>query len=105
MSTNPFVAESTRYDTFRKEKTGPLEFAMHKIWRSSAQMLDLASGEHPWPTNDQVIERLTKCIEELNQCRNLLMEKTSDRVGFYDEKTQKMSFIDNAPVPLKTEQN
>jgi hypothetical protein len=105
MSTNPFAVECTRYDTFRKERTGPLEFAMHKVWRSSALMLDLASGEHPWPTIEQVIERLNKSIEELNQCRDLLIEKTSDRVGFYDEKEQQMSFIKTAPTLLKKEDN
>lgn len=103
MSTNPFTTDCTRYDTFRKEKTGPLEFAMHKLWRANAQMFDLGSGEHPWPTLDQVIERLDKCIGELNQCRDLLTEKTSDRVGFYDEKKQQMDFIDEAPILLNKE--
>ena len=105
MSADPFVVETTRYDTFRNEKTAALEFAMHKIWRSSTQMLDLASGEHPWPTTDQVIERLTKSIEELNQCRNILMDKTSDGVGFYDEKKQQLTFIKDVAVPLKDDQN
>jgi hypothetical protein len=105
MSANPFAIESTRYDTFRNERTAALEFAMHKVWRSSAQMFDLASGEHPWPTVDQVVERLTKSIEELNQCRNILMDKTSDRVGFYDEKKQQMIFIKDVAIPLKIDQN
>ena len=101
MSTNPFVAEHTRYDTFRKEKTAPLEFAMHKVWRASAQMLELGSGQHPWPTLDQIVDRLTSSIAELNQCRDLLTETKTDRVGFYDEKTQQMSFIDEAPTVYK----
>ncbi|CAF1367318.1 unnamed protein product [Rotaria sordida] len=105
MSTNPFAAECTRYDTFRKERTGPLEFAMHKIWRSSALMLDLASGEYPWPTLDQVIERLNKSIEELTECRDLLTEKKSDRVGFYDEKKQQMVFQRKPPTAFKTDEN
>jgi prefoldin subunit 5 len=103
MSTNPLAAEYTRYDTFRKERTGPLEFAMYKMWRTSAQMFDLGSGAHAWPTLEQVVERLDKSIEELNQCRNLLTEKTTDRVGFYDEKTQQMSFIDAAPTAWRQE--
>ena len=105
MSTNPFAAEYTRYDTFRKEKTGSLEFAMHKVWRASSQMFDLGSGEHPWPTRDEIVERLTKSIAELNQCRDLLMETTSDRVGFYDAKKQQMSFIDEAPTVFKNGEN
>ena len=103
MSADPFVAERTRYDTFRKERTGPLEFAIHKLWRANAQMLDLASGEHPWPTLEQVVERLEKSIDELKQCRDLLTEKISDRVGFYDEQKKKMSFFEEAPVPLRKE--
>ena len=103
MSCDPFAAESTRYDTFRKERTGPLEFAVHKMWRSSAQLLDLASGEHPWPTLDQVVERLTQSIDELNQCRDLLTEKTSDRVGYYDEKKKQMAFTEEAPIVWKKE--
>jgi hypothetical protein len=103
MSSNPFAAESTRYDTFRKERTGPLEFAVHKMWRSGAQLLDLASGEHPWPTLDQVVERLNKSIEELNQCRDLLTEKTSDRTFFYDEKKKQMVFMEEAPIVWKKE--
>jgi hypothetical protein len=105
MSTDPFVTEHTRYDTFRKEKTGPLEFAMHKVWRASAQMLDLASGQHPWPTLDQIVDRLSNSIKELNQCRDLLTEATSDRVGFYDEKKQQMSFIDDAPTVFEKQEN
>lgn len=101
MSTDPFAVETTRYDTFRKEKTGALEFAMHKVWRASAQMLDLGSGQHPWPKLDQIVDRLTSSISELNQCRDLLTETTSDRVGFYDEKKQQMSFIDEAPTVFK----
>lgn len=101
MSADPFATEYTRYDTFRKEKTGALEFAMHKIWRSSALMLDLGSGAHPWPTTDQVKERLDRCIEELQRCRDLLTEKTTDRVGYYDEKEQKMTFINTPPALLK----
>ena len=96
MSNDPLALDYTRYDTFRKERTGPLEFAIHKVWRSSAQMLDLLSTTHSWPTLDQIVDRLTKSIEELNQCRDLLTEKKSDRVGFYDEKTQQMSFVDEA---------
>jgi uncharacterized phage-like protein YoqJ len=105
MSNNPFVKDLTRYDTFRKEKYGPLEFAMHKVWRSSAQMFDLASGKHPWPTMDQIIQRLNQSIEELQQSRDLLMEKTSDRVEFYDEKEKKMSFFKEPPTAFKTEEN
>ncbi|UJR19034.1 hypothetical protein I4U23_022165 [Adineta vaga] len=105
MSADPFATECTRFDTFRKEKTGPLEFAMHKIWRSSAQMFDLASGKHSWPTLNQVIERLNKSIEELEQCRDLLMEKTSDRVGFYDAEKKQMGYIDAPPTSLKKGSN
>ncbi len=104
-STDPFSAEYTRYDTFRKEKHGPLEFAIHKMWRANAQMLHLASGENPWPTRDQVVERLDKSIEELKQCRDLLTEKISDRVYFYDEKQQKLVFFEDAPIPLKQDAN
>ncbi|CAF1237237.1 unnamed protein product [Adineta ricciae] len=103
MPTNPFVDDLTRYDTFRKEKTAPLEFAMHKIWRAGAQMFDLGSGKHPWPTPEQVVERLNKSIEELEHCRDLLLEKTTDRIGFYDEKTKKMSFFETAPTAFKVE--
>jgi hypothetical protein len=105
MSSNPFAAEYTKYDTFRMERSGPMEFAIHKMWRASAQMLDLVSGEHPWLTLDQVVERLTKSIEELTQCRDLLTEKTTDRVLFYDQKKQKMVFYEEAPIPLKNDQN
>ena len=101
MSSNPFATDYTRYDTFRKEKTGALEFAIHKLWRSYALMLDLGSGEHPWPSVQQVTERLEKSIEELRQCHDLLTEKTSDRVGYYDEKMKQMSFTDAPPSLLK----
>ncbi|CAF5068651.1 unnamed protein product, partial [Rotaria sp. Silwood1] len=42
---------------------------MHKTWRANAQMLDLAIGGHPWPTRDQIIDRLTMAINELTCCR------------------------------------
>lgn len=101
MSSDPFAAEYIRYDTFRKERRVPLEFAIHKMWRASAQMFDIALGKQPWPTLEQVVERLDKSVEELSQCRDLLTEKTSDRILFYDEIKQKMVFHEDAPVPLK----
>ena len=100
MSSDPFATDHTRYDTFKKEKTGALEFAFHKLWRANALMFDLASGAHPWPTLEQVTERLDKCIGELHQCRDLLTETTTDRVGYYDEQTKKMDFVDAPPAPL-----
>ncbi|CAF4166150.1 unnamed protein product [Adineta steineri] len=45
MSSNLFVVDHTRYETFRKEKTDALEFAMHKMWRSYSQIYDLGSGK------------------------------------------------------------
>ncbi|UJR11803.1 hypothetical protein I4U23_015983 [Adineta vaga] len=105
MSANPFVTETTRYDTFRNEKTAPLEFAMHKMWRANIQLLSLGSGKYSWPTKDQVIEQISKSIEELDQCRKILMDKTSDRVGFYNEKNQKIAFIKNVAIPLNTDQH
>ncbi|CAF4290658.1 unnamed protein product, partial [Adineta steineri] len=100
MSSNPFVVDHTRYDTFRKEKTGALEFAMHKMWRSYSQIHDLGSGKYPWPTVEQVVERLNKSIEELEQSRDLLLEKQSDRILFYDTNKKQMGFFDASPVPL-----
>lgn len=99
MSTNPFAAEYTKYDTFRMETTSDLEFAMHKTWRANGKMLDLAIGGHPWPTRDQIIERLTMAIDELNECRDLISRKKSDVLGYYDEKNQKMGvYEDNQSV-------
>ncbi len=95
MSTNPFVEERTRFDTFRnKGTTAELEFAMHKTWRANAQMLDLAVGGHPWPTREQIADRLTMAINELSQCRDIILDIKSDRLGYYDEKKQKMGAYD-----------
>lgn len=100
MSTSPFSSESTRYDTFRQEKYGALEYALHKTWRANAKMLDLGISGHKWSTNDQVIERLSMAIDELTECRDILMDKVSDAIGFYDEKKQKMSYYDKPAVAL-----
>ncbi|CAF3604723.1 unnamed protein product [Rotaria socialis] len=105
MSTNPFAAESTRYDTFRHEKPAALEYTLHKTWRANAKILDLAVGGHGWPTNDQVIERLSMAIDELSQCRDILTNTTSDKIGYYDEKKQKMAYYDTPAVALKDTEN
>jgi hypothetical protein len=98
MSTNPFTEERTRFDTFRhKGTTAALEFAMHKTWRANAQMLDLAVGGHPWPTREQIVDRLTMAIKELSQCRDILLDVKSDRLGYYDEKKEKMGTYDMSP--------
>ncbi|CAF0969293.1 unnamed protein product [Rotaria sordida] len=97
ISTNPFAEECTRYDTFHNEITADLEFAMHKTWRANAQMLDLAVGDHPWPTRKQIVDRLTMAINELTQCRDLLLGIKSDRLGYYDEKKQNMGNYDMPP--------
>jgi hypothetical protein len=97
ISADPFAAEYIRYDTFRNEVTADLEFAMHKTWRANAQMLDLAVGGHPWPTREQIVDRLTTASNELIQCRDLLLGTKSDRLGYYDEKKQKMGTYDNSP--------
>jgi hypothetical protein len=95
MSTNPFTEERTRFDTFRNKGTAAeLEFTMHKTWRANAQLLDLAVGGHPWPTREQIVDRLTMAINELSQCRDILLGATSDRLGYYDEKKQKMGAYD-----------
>ena len=96
-STNPFAIEYTRYDTFRNEVTTDLEFAMHKTWRANAQMLDLTVGSHPWPTRSQIADRLTMAINELTSCRDILLGIESDRLGYYDEKKQKMGTYDILP--------
>ena len=101
MSTNPFTEDRTRYDTFRnKGTTAALEFAMHKTWRANAQMLDLAVGGHPWPTREQIVDRLIMAINELSQCRDILLDIKSDRLGYYDEKKQKMGAYDILPTPI-----
>lgn len=105
MSTNPFAAEYTRYDTFRTEKTVALEYALHKTWRANTQMLDLAIGGHEWPTREQIVERLSMAINELNHCQDILTDKTYDKIGFYDEKKQTMGYYDVAAVPLDTSKN
>ncbi|CAF3991523.1 unnamed protein product [Rotaria sp. Silwood2] len=105
MSTNPFTTEYTRYDTFRQEKTAALEYAIHKMWRANAQMLNLAIGSYEWPTHDQTIERLSMAIDELNKCRDVLTNKTSDSIGYYDEKKQKMGYYEKPPLLLKDSQN
>ena len=81
------------------ETTSDLEFAMHKTWRANGKMLDLTIGGHPWPTRDQIIERLTMAIDELQECRDLISRKKSDVLGYYDEKTQRMgAYEDNQSV-------
>ncbi len=97
ISTNPFAVEYTRYDTFRNEVTADLEFTMHKTWRANAQMLDLAIGGHPWPTREQIVDRLAMAINELSQCHDLLLGIKSDQLGYYDEKKQKMGNYDMPP--------
>jgi len=97
MSTNPFATECTRYDLFRKEITSDLEYAMHKTWRANAQMLDLANGEHPWPTRDEIIDRLTMAINELSLCRDIMLGTKSDHIGYYDEKKEKIGNYEMSP--------
>ena len=97
VSTNPFVEDRTRYDTFRHEVTGDLEFAMHKTWRANAQMLDLTVGDRPWPKREEIVDHLSQAIDELTQCRDLLQGITSDRLGYYDEQKQQMGNYDIAP--------
>ncbi|CAF1003094.1 unnamed protein product [Rotaria sp. Silwood1] len=75
------------------------------MWRANAQMLDLAIGGHEWPTHDQVIERLSMVSDELNQCRDVLTNKKSDWVGYYDEKKQKMNNYDKPSMPLQDAQH
>ena len=101
MSTNPWANEVTRYDTFRKEKYGALEFAMHKTWRAKAKMFELASGKDPWPTVEQIVDRLHSAIDELNACCEILTEKKSDRVGYYDERKKAMAFMEEAPTTFQ----
>jgi hypothetical protein len=72
------------------EVTTPLEYAMHKTWRVHAQMLDLATGDHPYPTRNQIIERFTMAIDELIQGRDLLSGTITDQFCYYDEETKKM---------------
>ena len=70
---------------------------MHKAWRANAQMLDLTVGGRPWPKREEIANRLTMAIDELTQCRDLLLGTRSDRLGYYDEKKQKMGNYDVAP--------
>jgi hypothetical protein len=88
ITTNPFATDYARYSFYKKESTIALEYAMHKAWRVNGQMLDLATGDHPYPTRDQVIERLTMAIGELTQARDLISSSVSDQIGYFDEKKQ-----------------
>jgi len=97
VSTNPLAEEYTHYDTYRNEVTADLEFAMHKTWRANAQMLDLAVGGHPWPTREQIVDRLTMAINELTQCRDLFLGIKSDQLGYYNEQKEKMGNYDRFP--------
>ncbi len=88
ITTSPFSTDYARYSFYKKEKTVALEYAMHKTWRANEQMLDLATGDHPYPTRDQIIERLTMAIGELIQARDLISESISDQIGYFDEKNK-----------------
>jgi hypothetical protein len=70
---------------------------MHKTWRANAQMLDLAVDGHLWPKREEIVDRLTMAINELTQCRDLLLGIKSDRLGYYDEQKQQMGNYDTAP--------
>jgi hypothetical protein len=88
ITTNPFATDYARYSFYKKEPTAALEYAIHKAWRANGQMVELATGDHPYPTHDQIIQRLTMAIGELTQARDLISGLVSDQIGYFDEKKQ-----------------
>jgi hypothetical protein len=86
ITTNPFATDYARYSFYQNETTATLEYAMHKTWRANGQMLELTTADHPYPTRDQVIERLTMAIGELTQARGLISGSASDQIGYFDVK-------------------
>ncbi|CAF4093764.1 unnamed protein product [Adineta steineri] len=90
MTNNPYAFDYARYSFYKKESTAALEYAMHKVWRANGQMLELATGNHPYPTNDEIIEHLTMAINELTQARHLISDSKSDQIGYFDQKNQEL---------------
>jgi hypothetical protein len=63
-------------------------------------MLDLTVGSHQWSTRQKIVNRLAMDINELTQCRDLLLGIESDRLGYYEQKKQKMG-VPTISIDLK----
>ncbi|CAF0845021.1 unnamed protein product [Adineta steineri] len=88
ITSNPSAFDYARYSFYKKEPTAALEYAIHKTWRANGQMLELAIGNHPYPTRHHIVERLTMAINELTQARDLISDSKSDQIGYFDQKNQ-----------------
>lgn len=95
MPANCFAPDRTVYATFIQqgnEKEAVLEFARGRAWRAQQQLSALLETssytENPLPLADH----LSRIVKELQMTVELLQQKASDEMHFYDENGQGSKF-------------
>jgi hypothetical protein len=93
--------DATKLDTFMQngdpQHITKVDFARHKAWRTVAilqNILQTAKSSNP----EDTLEKMELARDELINACNLLQGRTSDSVGYFDEKAKSLKKYDPSEV-------
>jgi len=89
MQANPFAIDTTKYATFKGDKTAAAEYARHKAWRAKEQLDTLIKDLDLNANKTTIVVLLQNAINELQTAVDAITDKIDDGVGFIQDKVVK----------------
>jgi len=100
MQANPFAVDTTKYATFKGDKTASAEYARHKAWRAKGQLDTLITDLDLNTDKTTIVTQLQNAINELQTAVDAITDKVDDGVGFIQDKViKKVSSARDTALP------